>query len=250
MANVIESEATRFWLTDHCPDADEFISTSSFPNHSMFTRNSVDSLGRDGAAVHVLFLRLIRYGVHQFALQDQFDAGTGVATIKLVSGSGSLHDRPNVFPRPHVLETKLYDPFSHAPGNCSPYDLGYPHCSVYDNGPSIIGVGDVRAYLMVEPLNQISSFQRILDIDVNNKAIVFDAIRIKITHNGGKIDFTYIIDSDPRFIPALISLLINLFDRSCCSLSLLCYSSYFSEPGYPNYNLDLDTDTYTAVQSL
>ena len=92
MANVIESEVTRFWLTDHCPDAAEFVSTSSFPNHSMFTRNSVDSLGRDGAAVHVLFLRLIRYGVHQFTLQDQFDAGTGVATIKLVTGSGSLHD--------------------------------------------------------------------------------------------------------------------------------------------------------------
>ena len=246
--HVIESEATRLWMIDHCPPPDEFTSTAALPNRSMFTRDTVDSLGRDGASVHVLFLRLIRFGIHQFALQDQFGSGTGVATLMQVKGS--LHDRPSVFPRPHVFETKLCDPWSHAPGNCSPHDLGYPHCSVFDKGPSIIGVGDVRAYIMIEPLNLISNFQTILDIDMNNKAIVFDAVRIKIKYNGGKIDFVYIIDSDPRFIPALISLLINLFDRSDCSLSLLCYSSYFSEPGYPSYNLDLDTDTYTAVQSL
>ena len=119
-----------------------------------------------------------------------------------------------------------------------------------DERNSVFGRPNAMLDLEVQKLIVDGKIRCWLDIDVNNKAIVFDAIRIKITHNGGKIDFTYIIDSDPRFIPALISLLINLFDRSCCSLSLLCYSSYFSEPGYPNYNLDLDTDTYTAVQSL
>ena len=44
MSNVIECDTTRLWLRDHCPPPEDFTSTASLPNHSMFTRNTVDDL--------------------------------------------------------------------------------------------------------------------------------------------------------------------------------------------------------------